>query len=180
MTRWVLSLIWLLAVAPLKAEEQAWLLVDTTVGTLSVMRGERVLSEFDDVSVGRGGVSPLRVQGDNSTPLGDFRVLWINTDSRYHRFYGFDYPTLEHAVPALELGLIDKPTYGAIAEAADRQRLPPQDTALGGNLGIHGLGNGDLRIHEAFNWTNGCIALTNEQINALDPWIRVGTRVVVR
>ena len=58
--------------------------------------------------------------------------------------------------------------------------MPPQQTALGGHIGIHGIGAGDPRIHEDFNWTSGCIALTNAQIDDLAGWVRLGMRVVVR
>jgi len=42
------------------------------------------------------------------------------------------------------------------------------------------VGTGDMKIHQTINWTNGCIALTNEQLLELAPWVVVGTRVVVR
>jgi L,D-peptidoglycan transpeptidase YkuD (ErfK/YbiS/YcfS/YnhG family) len=51
---------------------------------------------------------------------------------------------------------------------------------LGGSIGIHGVGAGNRRIHEDFNWTEGCVALTNEQIDDLDRYIHIGTRVVIR
>ena len=49
-----------------------------------------------------------------------------------------------------------------------------------GQLGIHGVGMGDMKVHETVNWTEGCIALTNEQVRDLAKWVVVGTRVVVR
>jgi len=51
---------------------------------------------------------------------------------------------------------------------------------LGGGIGIHGIGRGDLDIHRQYNWTNGCVALDNDQITDLARWIGVGTRVVIR
>jgi lipoprotein-anchoring transpeptidase ErfK/SrfK len=51
---------------------------------------------------------------------------------------------------------------------------------LGGHIGIHGVGRGDLRIHQQFDWTQGCIALTNEQIEQLQNLVRVGDRVVIQ
>ena len=177
--RAALLLLCMLVAVPVQSQQESWLHVDTDAATLAVMRGDRVLKEFDDISIGRGGTSALRVRDDATTPLGVFHILWINTDSMYHRFYGFNYPTLEQATPAREQGLIDGSTYQAISTALQADRLPPQNTPLGGNLGIHGVGNGDMRIHEAFNWTNGCIALTNEQIDALDRWVHVGMKVVV-
>ena len=59
-------------------------------------------------------------------------------------------------------------------------KTPPQDTPLGGQIGIHGIGNGDQDIHHNYNWTNGCIALTNEQIDQLGKWIKPGVLVNIR
>lgn len=143
------------------------------------MRGEQVVASFDDISVGRAGVSRKRRLGDQRTPLGDFRIVKIKEDSMYHRFFIIDYPNEERAQLALQEGEIDQSTFKAIRWATRTGRLPPQNTPLGGNLGIHGLGRGDPAFHEAFNWTTGCIALTNEQIDKLTRWIQVGTRVVI-
>ena len=68
----------------------------------------------------------------------------------------------------------------AILDAFRRGRLPPQDTALGGELGIHGTGDGSPAIQRDVNWTTGCVALTNQQAFELERWVRVGTTVVVR
>jgi lipoprotein-anchoring transpeptidase ErfK/SrfK len=57
---------------------------------------------------------------------------------------------------------------------------PPQHTPLGGYIGIHGIGNGDTQIHETVNWTNGCVALTNQQIDDLETWVYIGMRVAIR
>ena len=59
-------------------------------------------------------------------------------------------------------------------------QIPPQNTPLGGQIGIHGLGNADERIHKVFDWTHGCIALTNPQIDQLSQWIDTGTVVKIK
>ena len=158
---------------------ETWLHINTGTATVSVMRGAQVLARFRDISIGRGGVSDKRERGDESTPLGEFRIVKIKEKSDFHRFYIIDYPNEKRASLALHSGEIDEPTYRAIRTAVRAGRLPPQGTPLGGNIGIHGLGNADLRFHEMFNWTRGCIALTDEQIDRLARWIHVGTRVVI-
>ena len=75
---------------------------------------------------------------------------------------------------------IDLRTYRAILNARDRGQLPPQDTALGGHIGIHGVGRLTTDDHRLFNWTQGCIALTDAQIDELAHWLALGTRVVIR
>jgi len=160
--------------------DPVWVMVDTRAATVSVMRGDQSLFVFEDISIGRGGTSDVHIRGDDTTPLGEFEIVRVNGDSRYRRFYGINYPTPGHAQMALERGAIDKATYNEIGNAFRRNVPPPQYTPLGGHLGIHGLGGASLEVHQSFNWTNGCIALTNPQIDRLSAWIRVGTRVVVR
>ena len=69
-------------------------------------------------------------------------------------------------------------TYERVRTAWSNGRTPPQDTPLGGQIGIHGVGAGDPRIHSAgINWTSGCVALDNHQIDALRPMVKKGMRV---
>jgi murein L,D-transpeptidase YafK len=159
---------------------ELWILVDTGEHTLSVFRGEQVLHRFDDVAIGRGGASADRERGDGSTPLGTFHIDRIHASSRFLLFFGIDFPRPEHARRAFDAGRIDAEDYERILAAYEANRPPPQDTPLGGQLGIHGLGPSDQRVHEAFNWTQGCIALTNAQIKRLSRWIHLGMRVDVR
>jgi hypothetical protein len=87
---------------------------------------------------------------------------------------------MEDAKRARGEGRIDESEFERIRHALQRGKMPPQNTSLGGNLGFHGIGNGDPDIHARFNWTNGCIALTNEQIEILAGLVRVGTLVRIR
>jgi murein L,D-transpeptidase YafK len=169
----------LVAVTMGAAAAEVWIHVDTADEVLRVMRGDAEVVRFEGIAVGRGGVKDDRLRGDESTPRGVFRVRWVNEESAYRRFYGFDYPTEDHAARAWLEGRIDRATYDRIAAAARRGAVPPQGTVLGGQLGIHGLGPGDAALHARFHWTRGCIALTNEQLDRLGRWIRLGTRVVV-
>ncbi len=161
-----------------------WILIDSETRTLTVMAeeadAERVVEVFNNVAFGRGGVAPFRRSGDGKTPTGEFYVAWINPDSRYHLFFGLDYPRPAHAEEAYRTQAIDVETYVRIREAHHRGRLPPQDTALGGEIGIHGVGQHDPDIHRLFNWTMGCVALTDQQIEQLASWVTLGMRVVIR
>ena len=164
---------------PIVAAEETWLSIDTSNATLLVKRGNRVVDKFNNISFGRDGVTERGLMGDDRTPLGTFRIAWINNHSQFHRFFGLNYPTKAHALPAYAEGLIDERTYDMIHSAIRAGRLPPQDTPLGGHVGIHGLGNADQRVHRQFNWTHGCVALTNQQIDRLSRWITKGTKVVI-
>ena len=157
-----------------------WILVDTRKMVLSVLEGNRVKKTYDRIAIGRAGVTLNKVEGDNRTPLGEFRLVRIASDSPFHRFFGLDYPTVAHARRAYRAGTIDFQDYTAIFNAARKGAIPPQTTTLGGNIGIHGIGPGDPKVHEEFNWTQGCVALTNQQIDDLSRWVYLGMRVVVR
>jgi len=156
------------------------ILVDTTAGTLAVMQGERVVRVFDEIAIGRYGATDDKQRGDNMTPLGHFSIGWITSKSRYHRFLGLNYPDLDTASRGFFKGKINKQEWLDIRRAAKAGRRPPQHTALGGLIGIHGVGDGDIDVHQAYNWTNGCVALTNDEIDQLLKWVEVGTPVEIR
>ena len=162
------------------ATVEPWVVVDTQQQTLTVFTAKGKIAEhFPYVAVGRGGVSKDRLHGDRKTPLGTFHVAWINPDSRFSLFFGLDFPTVEHADRAYRNRVIDRTTYHHLLDAALEQRIPPQDTPLGGSIGIHGLGDKDQRFHHADNWTDGCVAVTNQEIKKLSRWIHIGTKVVI-
>ena len=160
--------------------EDLWLLVDTHSQTLSVMRGSAMVRTYPDIAIGRFGTTEHKRRLDGKTPLGEFRITRIAEETSFHRFYGLDYPNLAHARAGLEAGRISPGEFAAIRAALHKGLTPPQQTALGGFIGIHGLGEGDPAIHEDFNWTNGCVALTNEQMDDLAQWVRKGMRVIIR
>ena len=157
-----------------------WIDVDTTKHTLAVMRGDTVQTIFENVAIGRYGTTWFKKTKDDKTPLGRFRIGWINENSRYYRFFGLDYPNRETAKRALEDSRITQKTWLSIIQAINNEKTPPQNTPLGGYIGIHGIGNGDPKVHDQFNWTNGCIALTNAQIDQLGEWIEPGIMVEIR
>ncbi|MDI4639030.1 MULTISPECIES: L,D-transpeptidase family protein [Halomonadaceae] len=159
---------------------ELWLLIDQSSSSLRIYRGERMLERFAPVSVGRGGVKRLRRQGDSSTPSGVFRINRVKFDSDFHIFLGIDFPTAEHAREAWEAGMMTAREYGDFMSDLRRTGAPPQDTVLGGYIGIHGLGEADPEIHRRFNWTQGCVAVTNSQIDHLADMVTIGTRVVIR
>ena len=160
--------------------EDIWLLVDTQQLELSVKSGEKTLMSFPNISIGRNGSGFKQKRGDDITPLGKYRISWINRKSRYNIFYGFNYPSIDNVNTAIKKGLINRKTYQTIVRAHNSRNIPPQNTPLGGMIGIHGLGKGEEKIHEAMNWTHGCIALNNEQILKLDKLIKKNTIVVVK
>ena len=123
-----------------RADNGVWIDVDTAEQTLLVMQGDSVKAVFENVAIGRYGTTWSKVTKDDKTPLGRFRVGWVNEKSRYYRFFGLNYPNLDTANRALEENRIDEETWLSIKQAKSRGRTPPQDTLLGGHIGIHGIG----------------------------------------
>lgn len=162
------------------ASNDIWLLVDTTALKIEVKQGEKTLDVIDGIAIGRGGAGFKNHRGDSVTPSGSYTIGWVNQRSPFRKFYGFTYPSSEDAVKALAQGLINKSTYDSIIFAHRNHQIPPQDTPLGGQIGIHGLGRASERIHKMTNWTHGCIAMTNGQIDHLSQWIDKGTVVKIK
>ena len=171
--------------APLRADDiqvfdDIRVFIDTQSDSLKVMQGDRVIRSYENIAIGRYGKTYFKTRGDNKTPLGLFRIGWMNKSTRYHRFLGLTYPDLPAADRALVDGRIDEPQWQAIRRASVAGKVPSQRTPLGGQIGIHGIGSGDRQVHREFNWTNGCIAITNEEIDELLQWVKIGTPVEIR
>lgn len=160
--------------------EELWVLVDDDDATLIAYRGNRELVRFSPISLGRGGARPMRLEGSGATPKGEFRVNRFNRESDWHLFIGLDYPTPAHARVALEEGIYTQQDYDDYFRYYRMKGYPPQDTALGGYIGLHGVGKGDPEVHRQFHWTQGCVAVTDRQIEQLSGLIDIGTRVVIR
>jgi murein L,D-transpeptidase YafK len=160
------------------AKEVPWpppevhLLVDKSDRRLQVYSGETELKAY---RVGLGG-SPegdkVR-QGDQRTPVGRFTVVTRNDRSHYHLFLGLSYPDAEDAERGLREGLIGTTQAAAIREAASTGAKPPWNTTLGGAIGIHGNGS-------AWDWTLGCVAVEDHEIEEIWAVAPHGTPVEIR
>lgn len=162
------------------ANNDVWLLVDTKARKIEVKKGDQTLETLNSIAIGRGGSGFKKHRGDNITPYGNYRIGWIGEKSAFRRFFGLTYPSVEDAEHALKQGVIDDMTYYRILMAHRNNQIPPQNTPLGGQIGIHGLGRADERVHKAFDWTHGCIALTNGQIDHLSQLVDTGTLVKIK
>lgn len=144
-------------------------------GSNEVVRRYRAVS-------GRGGNGPKREYGDRKTPLGVYRIVEMRDSSQFHFFMKLDYPNLIDAWYGYRNEVIDASDFRAITTAFKDNRTPPQNTPLGGHIGIHGIGeinDEKLLIHESGDWTAGCIALTNDEIIDLKRYVTVGTKIII-
>ena len=149
---------------------------------LAVKKGDRIIKQYH-ISVGKGGDGTKRKLGDKKTPIGVYKIVDFKDQSKFHYFMQIDYPNLLDAWYGYKNNIISAAEFKEIAVAYKTRQKPPQDTKLGGYIGIHGLGDENdekLQIHNGFNWTDGCIALTNEQITELKQFVAIGTKVTIR
>ncbi|MGR8935546.1 MAG: L,D-transpeptidase family protein [Gammaproteobacteria bacterium] len=180
MRRKYLFIFAVVAALPAHASNAIWLLVDTRTQKMEVKDGERTVDVFEHIAIGRGGAGFKQRRGDNITPIGTYRIGWINDKSSFHRFFGLNYPDANSAHRGLARGEVSYRDFYNVVSAHRHNAIPPQNTPLGGRIGIHGLGAGDLSVHQNFNWTHGCIALTNKEIDRLAQWIDEGTVVKIK
>lgn len=157
-----------------------YLLVDTKKEILSVRRNGNTVAEFQNIAFGSSGAGIKQKRGDDITPLGKFSIGWINEQSRFKLFIGLNYPSLDYAERGLSQKIIKQKDFDRIRLALEQGKIPPQDTALGGQIGIHGLGKANLKIHQLVNWTNGCIALDNKQMKELKTFVHLKMLVIIR
>ncbi len=158
---------------------ETWVRVDTQASTTEIWHGDERHLILEHVAFGRGGISDLHLKGDNTTPRGSFRINRINAESKFHIFLAIDYPTLDHLDQARRFGIMNEGEYRASLDHGLQHGEFPQNGTLGGYIGFHGIGEGDPEIHDNFHWTQGCIAMTNEQIEQLHEYVSIGTRVVI-
>jgi len=138
--------------------------------TLSALSGGATLKRY---RVGLGDPEGAKQrQGDRRTPEGRLRIVTRNATSNFHKFLGISYPTAADADRGQREGLISRAQADAIRAAEAAGRVPPWTTALGGTVGIHG-GGGEA------DWTLGCVAVTDAEIDELFEVVRVGTPLEV-
>lgn len=133
---------------------------------LLVTKGERRLTLFHDgrvlrryrIALGRSPVGPKTLEGDGRTPEGRYLIDGHVRTSAFHLALHISYPN-----------------------AADRRRAGDRDP--GGALEIHGLRNGLGwlgPLHRQVDWTRGCIAVTNAEIEEIAALVPDGTPIEIR
>ncbi|MCX6953414.1 MAG: L,D-transpeptidase family protein [Verrucomicrobia bacterium] len=139
---------------------------------LEVFRGPEKIHTFR-IGLGGAPVGDKERSGDKKTPEGRFYVCVKNPQSQFYLSLGISYPDTAAAQRGLREGLITRPQHDAIVAAQQQKTTPPWDTALGGEIFIHGHGS-------AKDWTLGCMALDNPEMKTLFDLIEVGTVVEIR
>ena len=130
--------------------------IDKSDRRLTVFRDGEALRSYD-VALGFAPQGDKAQEGDGRTPEGTFRIDRRNPNSKFHLSLGIDYPQPEDI---------------ALAEAAG--------VSPGGDIFIHGQPNGVGAITLPGDWTLGCIAVSNAEMEEIWRITPTGTEVVIR
>ncbi len=133
-----------------------YIIIEKSKRRLTLLSKGKVLKSYP-VSLGRNPVGTKIREGDDRTPEGVYKIDYRLDNSRYHRALRISYPS-----------------------ARDRERARKLGVPPGGNIMIHGIGQARERIeglHLLFDWTNGCIAVTDQEIEEIWRLTPVGTIV---
>lgn len=144
---------------PIGTEKADSILILKKDHVLELLAGGKVIRTYK-VALGRGGLAAKQREGDARTPEGHYVIDARNADSHYHRALHVSYPNAE-----------------------DRSRAAKLGVAPGGAIMIHGLPNGFGSLgasHRLYDWTLGCIAVTDDEIDEIWNLVPVGTPVEIR
>lgn len=127
------------------------------------------------VAMGASPQGPKTSEDRESTPEGWY---WVGAkhglgESAYHRSLAVSYPNAEDAKRAFAAGVISATVRDQIIRADHQHRMPPQNTQMGGDIMIHGHGS------QPVDWTWGCIALDNPNIDWLYGQVSLGDNILV-
>ena len=144
---------------PVVGQKADSILILKTDHVLELLAGGKVIRTYK-VALGRGGLAPKEREGDGRTPEGNYLIDMRNADSHYHGALHVSYPNAE-----------------------DRKRAAKLGVSPGGAIMIHGLPNGMGWLgaaHRLYDWTLGCIAVTDAEIDEIWNLVPVGTPVEIR
>lgn len=170
----------ILAANGLEGKGKLDILVDKSDHTLSILSQSKVLKVYH-VEIGDNGLGDKSIAGDHKTPEGTFYITEKSVLSPADMYLGsrwmrLSYPNVEDAARGLKAGLINNKTYNAIQNAINSGTTPPQNTALGGGVGIHGGSTSKL----GNDWTWGCVGLSNKDVEDFFDSVYVGTKVTIQ
>jgi hypothetical protein len=156
-----------------------WIRISKRTQTVLVYRGTELIHRFA-ADLGYNFYSDKERRGSAAepdhwrTPEGEFFVVAKNPRSQFYKALVLNYPNAEDAERGFRDGLISQAEYDAIRNAEVQYAMPPMSTALGGYIELHGDGTGKRN-----NWTQGCVAIPNTQMDIIWDLVSVGTPVLI-
>ncbi len=142
----------------LKMEAADKVLIEKQARRLTLLSKDEVIKTYK-IALGGNPVGPKERQGDNKTPEGTYIIDSRNGNSGFHLSLHISYPNEQDKKRAKELGV-----------------------SPGGDIMIHGIKNGFAPVgasHAAVDWTEGCIAVTNQEMEEIYKYVPNGTVVEI-
>jgi tetratricopeptide (TPR) repeat protein len=143
----------------LRTEPADKVLIEKKERRLTLLSESEVIKTYK-IALGGNPVGPKECQGDNKTPEGTYIIDSRNRNSDYHLSLHISYPNEKDKKLAKELGV-----------------------SPGGDIMIHGIKNGIAwvgALHARIDWTQGCIAVTDEEMEEIYKLVPNGTIVEIR
>lgn len=138
--------------------------VDKSDYQLSVMHKDTIVKSYP-VVLGGNPKDDKRMQGDQCTPEGEFKIQDLYPHASWNKFIWIDYPTEASWVKHKQ-----SKADGSI----------PATAKIGGEIGIHGVPvDSDYLIEEEVNWTLGCVSLKNAHVDEIYKVAHRGMRVSI-
>lgn len=125
---------------------------------MHILKNNSIIATYT-IALGKQPVGKKEFEGDHKTPEGEYFINGKSTQSKFYKNLGISYPNEWDLKNAEELG---KPA--------------------GGFIKIHGFPNdftGNQTEGKKTDWTEGCIAVTNDEMDELYPFIEIGTKVII-
>ena len=157
-----LALVFVLALAASPPQKATRVLVRKNAHELVLYRGDEVLHRYR-VAIGPGGPGFKHREGDKVTPVGHYHVT-MHQPSQFHEFLRLDYPNAD-----------DRARFAKSIASGEL----PRGATIGGDIGIHGAPPQPewKPIHKNFDWTLGCVAVDDAEIDEIGSLVADGTPV---
>jgi len=158
------------------------IVVDRSNYSLSIYEDTLFVKSYRAVFGKNNKVAKTKI-GDLATPVGEYKICKIDTVSKYHKFFKINYPNLTDAMNGLSKGRINQEQFDQLKYEYYYSNCTQLITGLGGNIGIHGTGKLNFifkNLPFVFNWTDGSIAISDEDIDELYSVVKRGTKVVIK
>ena len=143
-----------------KYSQADWILVEKRKRKLTLFAGDQVLREYR-VALGNNPKGPKVMEGDGRTPEGIYFIDYRVPDSQFHLALHISYPRED-----------------------DIRRASKMGVSPGGDIMLHGLRNGAKKslgsLHNLFDWTEGCIAVSNNEIEEIWNLVKIGTPIEIK
>jgi hypothetical protein len=139
------------------------ILIEKSKRELHLLKNGEVVKTYS-IALGSSPIDPKEREGDRKTPEGTYWICSKNNKSNFHKSLEISYPNITDAEHGRQAHRISEREFRRIKRANMAHSEPLQHTSLGGEIYIHG--GGSLRS-TGRDWTWGCIALDNADIDSL-------------